>query len=847
MMANISWLECRRDYLLLLLVASGLSIIPPASCQKCNIKPEEPLIKISSTPSSNKQPVGAAINLTCTAWQTDELAMKNLKTRPHRIEWFDPQDERAVKVCPAGSPAAALMSCTLTIGILTEEKFGNYTCKARNDYNYCSSKIFPIILQDIERPVIVMDPVSQGAVIGSNVTFNCTATGYPKPKITWKKDNDSHFIQAKIITDDEKTLSQLVITGVTREDYGKYQCVANNSAGVNTSRAAILHQEAGGKKSRVAFAYSVAEAPSTFRMPQSAIQKIIAFTVSGFIIIVLLIIGFLWHRGCVSKKVLMPQCIFRIKMYDNENPEPRETYNRSSQEENQQENTYDYVDDQSYALSMAPENEKVQFSSHKSEESPLLDTLRVDLPARKPSQARPLPPTPEVDDAGTKMEWNSGQKIMCSSMLQFGSQNLDFESPEASTLEQKDDGCDLRERKGSIQCSPTPRRPPKPRKELQENTEDNGMSLPMLQLGSQSTKYETSETSTLDKKEGCDTPETRDGNQHSPALRWPPKPRNGLKVDTKHNELRFTESQEMEEDYEIDLKRLEIQDEVLGEGEFGIVYKGNYHCEDEKVIDVAVKQLKDNTKLIDKVAILSEIRMLKQAGRHPNIINLVGACTQGENILLITEFVPGGSLETLLNRKHAPDEHSKYENVSCALNDRELVNIALQVATGMQHLERKKCIHGDLAARNVFIDENNVAKLGDFGLARDISDCGIYTKTSNGKVPWRWLSLESLRDLVYTTQSDVWSFGILLWEIATYGEVPYPDITTPAALINFLSSGNRMPRPDHCSEELYALMLPCWMENPFMRPTFNDITKQIKYMLKEVKKSYVNVKNEDHY
>ncbi|XP_078346190.1 fibroblast growth factor receptor 3-like isoform X2 [Oculina patagonica] len=723
MMANISWLECRRYYLLLLLVASGLSILPPASCQYCNTKAVEPRIKISSTPSSNKQPVGAAINLTCTAWKTDELAMEDLRTRPHKIEWFDTQDVEPVKECLAGSPAAALMSCTLTIGVLTEEKFGNYTCKANNDYYHCSNKIFPIILQDIERPVIVKDPVSQGAVIGSNVTFNCTATGYPKPTITWKKDNDSHSIQAKVITDDEKTLSQLVITGVTRENYDKYQCVANNSAGVNTSRAAILHQEAEGKKSKVVSVYSGAEAPSTFRMPQSAIQKIIAFTVSGCIIIVLLIIGFLWHRGCVSKKVLMAQCIFRIKTYDRENPEPSETYNRSSQKENQQENTYDYIDDQSYASSMAPENEKVQFSSHKSEESPLLDTLRVDLPARKPPQARPLPPTPEVDDAGTKMEWNSAQNLMCSSVLQFGSQNVDFES------------------------------------------------------------------------------------------------------------------QETEEDYEIDLKRLEIQDVVLGQGEFGIVYKGSYHCEDEKVINVAVKQLKDNTSVSDKVALLSEIQMLKLAGRHPNIVNLVGACTQDEKILLVTEFVPGGSLEALLIRKHAPGENSEYENVNCVLNNRQLVNIALQIASGMQHLERKKCIHGDLAARNVFIDHNKIAKIGDFGLARDISDRGIYTKTSNGKVPWRWLSLESLRDVVYTTQSDVWSFGILLWEIATYGEVPYPDITTPVALKSFLSSGNRMPCPKHCSEELYALMQSCWMENPFMRPTFNDITKQIKYLLREVKKS----------
>lgn len=238
---------------------------------------------------------------------------------------------------------------------------------------------------------------------------------------------------------------------------------------------------------------------------------------------------------------------------------------------------------------MAPrENEDVQSSGYSSDANPLLDTLRVDLPARKPPQARPLPPTPEVDDA----EWNSGQNVMCSSMLQFGSQSPDFESSEAGTLDE-DGGFDIPERRRSIQRSPAPRRTPKPRKEIEENQEHNELRSPVLQSGSQSTRFETSKASTLDRKGGgCDSPEKRDSIQHLPAPRRPPKPRNGLKEDTKHNELRFIESQEIEEDYEIDLKRLEITDTLLGEGEFGIVYKGRYRCKDEKVIDVAVKQLK---------------------------------------------------------------------------------------------------------------------------------------------------------------------------------------------------------------------------------------------------------------
>ncbi|XP_078348610.1 uncharacterized protein LOC144633644 [Oculina patagonica] len=195
MMANTSRPEYRINFFLLL-VASGLSILPPASCQYCNTKAGEPLINISSTPTSDNFPIGSTINLTCTAWQTDELAMKNPKTRPHRIEWFDPQDERAVKVCPAESPAAALMNCTLMVGALKEKNFGNYTCKASNGYNYCSNKRLPISLQDIQRP-----DVNQSSYVRSTVTFNGTVFGQSKPTATWT-ETDSYSKQSNPRTTD---------------------------------------------------------------------------------------------------------------------------------------------------------------------------------------------------------------------------------------------------------------------------------------------------------------------------------------------------------------------------------------------------------------------------------------------------------------------------------------------------------------------------------------------------------------------------------------------------------------------------------------------------------------------
>ncbi|XP_022803446.1 fibroblast growth factor receptor 1-like [Stylophora pistillata] len=293
------------------------------------------------------------------------------------------------------------------------------------------------------------------------------------------------------------------------------------------------------------------------------------------------------------------------------------------------------------------------------------------------------------------------------------------------------------------------------------------------------------------------------------------------------------------------IENLEVLDEILGEGEFGIVYKGRYCGKDGNVTDVAVKKLKDPNASAKK-ALLNEIRTLKHAGKHPNIVTLVGTRIERGSILVVTELIRGDSLENLLKAKNTPKEWNQYHNVCCKLNDRQLVTIAFQIATGMQHLEERKFVHRDLAARNILVDANLVAKVGDFGLARDISEAGIYTITSSGSLPWRWSSLESLRDLSFTSASDVWSFGIVLWEIATYGGLPYPDITSPLALVSQLAAGYRMPRPNQCSRELYELMSSCWKENPLMRPTFYEITKQLKNLLREVKRTYINITEDNN-
>lgn len=139
-------------------------------------------------------------------------------------------------------------------------------------------------------------------------------------------------------------------------------------------------------------------------------------------------------------------------------------------------------------------------------------------------------------------------------------------------------------------------------------------------------------------------------------------------------------------------------------------------------------------------------------------------------------------------------------------------------------------VHRDLAARNVLLSDRGTVKICDFGLSRDVYEQNFYTTSKPGPLPFNWMAMESLKRQVFTTQSDVWSFGVLLWEILALGEKPYQTIR-PAHLYEYLKDGYRLHRPALCCRELYALMLGCWLENPAKRPKFGDIRDEIDKLM----------------
>ncbi|KAE8628899.1 hypothetical protein XENTR_v10000279 [Xenopus tropicalis] len=275
----------------------------------------------------------------------------------------------------------------------------------------------------------------------------------------------------------------------------------------------------------------------------------------------------------------------------------------------------------------------------------------------------------------------------------------------------------------------------------------------------------------------------------------------------------------------------------LGEGCFGqVVMAEAIGIEKErpnKPVTVAVKMLKDDATDKDLSDLVSEMEMMKMIGKHKNIINLLGACTQDGPLYVLVEYASKGNLREYLKARRPPGMDYSFDTCKIPaeqLTFKDLVSCAYQVARGMEYLASQKCIHRDLAARNVLVTDDNVMKIADFGLARDIHNIDYYKKTTNGRLPVKWMAPEALFDRIYTHQSDVWSYGVLLWETFTLGGSPYPGIPVEE-LFKLLKEGHRMDKPANCTHELYMIMRECWHAVPSQRPTFKQLVEDLDRVL----------------
>ncbi|XP_014604414.1 PREDICTED: fibroblast growth factor receptor homolog 1-like isoform X2 [Polistes canadensis] len=289
--------------------------------------------------------------------------------------------------------------------------------------------------------------------------------------------------------------------------------------------------------------------------------------------------------------------------------------------------------------------------------------------------------------------------------------------------------------------------------------------------------------------------------------------------------------------WELPREQLKL-DNTLGEGAFGKVIRAQTNTGRPGIPSVvAVKMLKESHTDAEMMDLVSEMEMMKMIGKHVNIINLLGACTQGGPLYVIVEFAPNGNLRDFL-RIHRPSASPAFQSTigqeekeRKTLTQKDLVSFAYQVARGMEYLASRRCIHRDLAARNVLVSDEYILKIADFGLARDIHCHDYYRKTTDGRLPVKWMAPEALFHRVYTTQSDVWSYGVLLWEIMTLGGTPYPSVPSVEKLFQLLRTGHRMEKPPCCSIEIYMLMRDCWSYQPTERPTFSELVEDLDRIL----------------
>lgn len=262
-------------------------------------------------------------------------------------------------------------------------------------------------------------------------------------------------------------------------------------------------------------------------------------------------------------------------------------------------------------------------------------------------------------------------------------------------------------------------------------------------------------------------------------------------------------SRKMKDKWEIDRRCLRMT-EKLGSGNFGDVWKGLWN--ETKI--VAIKMLKAG--VTDKDTFLEEAIVMKRL-RHPKLIMLYAVCTDKEPMYIVTEYMANGCLQDLLKK-------DKGETILW----HEILEFATQIAMGMSYIESQRYIHRDLSTRNILVDEYMLVKIGDFGLSKALLSENELIFKENIKLPVKWTAIEAITSNTFTIKSDVWSFGILLIELVTYGATPYPGLTN-REVWQQLQGFYRHPKPPSCPDEMYHLMVTCWNKDPTRRPTFEHL------------------------
>ncbi|XP_003380939.1 putative protein kinase domain protein [Trichinella spiralis] len=351
--------------------------------------------------------------------------------------------------------------------------------------------------------------------------------------------------------------------------------------------------------------------------------------------------------------------------------------------------------------------------------------------------------------------------------------------------------------------------------------------------------------------------------------------------------------------WELGRSKVEIDfDKRLGSGAFGAVYKGKIigrilgnrlsnsvlaeNWTKMEDCDVAIKMLPEYADESAKSDFRKEINLMKQVGYHEKLVNMLGCITAEEPLCLIVEYCAQGDLLHYLRdrRKYMVQLESKGIDIGnlednsdvdldMVLCLKDLISFSWQASVGMEYLSQKGFLHRDVAARNILVDHDKRIKvylfsvyfagiffiiarieiqIGDFGLCRYIYSDMVYMG-KGGRLPIKWMALEAIKNYEFTTKSDVWSFGVLLFEIITLGGSPYPGIQ-PADMEQLLESGKRMEQPSNCPDELYMTMVNCWQKEPSTRPSFTEIRERLRAMLEKITEDYGYMglsENRDYY